>query len=150
LTTDIDLAVVVDEKGYARIVSALDELGYGIAQATRVEPTDPIPAVTVFRNEANDPPYRQVDILAAATQFEREAVRCAVERIVAERTVPVVTREHLIVYKLLSWRPRDQQDITDVLATARAAGTRLDIDLMRRWAAVWEVDDRLEVVLSEP
>ncbi len=47
-------------------------------------------------------------------------------------------------------RLRDQQDIADVIATARASGASLDLTLMQRWAAVWEVEDRLEIAFAEP
>ena len=39
-----------------------------------------------------------------------------------------MTREHLIIYKLIGWRARDRQDVADVLATAAAAGVTIDLD----------------------
>jgi hypothetical protein len=52
------------------------------------------------------------------------------------------------VYKLIAWRPRDRQDVRDVIATAEAAGAVLDWERIRSWAAVWEVEDRLARALE--
>jgi hypothetical protein len=149
-TTDLDFAAMVDIGGYQRVVSALARLGYVPVRAHRTEASDPFPAITIFRNEQTDLAYRQVDLLAAVTEFEREAVMQAVERPLGHRGARVVRREHLIVYKLVAWRARDRQDISDVMATARAAGVPLDLDLVRRWAREWEVEDRLDAALAAP
>ncbi len=148
-TTDLDVAALVDPPGYESVVRALAAIGYAPVRAHRTEPSDPIPAVTVFRNEEEERPYRQVDVLAAVTPFEQEAVTLAVERPIGARRVRVVRREHLVVYKLIAWRARDRQDVADVLATARAAGTELDWDVIRYWAREWEVGARLAQALAE-
>jgi predicted nucleotidyltransferase len=150
LTTDIDVAVAADEPIYQAVVAALARLGYRTAAAHRAEPEDDVPAVTLFRNEAAAPPYRQVDVLVAGTAFEREAIDRAVRMPLGDVSVPVVTREDLIVYKLIAWRPRDRQDIQDVIATARVAGAALDWERIREWADAWEVRARLDEVLAQP
>jgi len=147
-TTDLDLAAVVDAEGYDRVVGELERLGYAPVRSHRAQASDRVPAVTVFRNELTDRAYRQVDVLAAATDFEREAVLQAVERPLGRRSARVVRREHLIVYKLIAWRDRDRQDVHDVIATARAAGAPLDLELVRRWAREWEVEERWAEALA--
>jgi predicted nucleotidyltransferase len=147
-TTDLDVAALVDAPGYERVVRALAAIGYAPSRVHRAEPSDPVPAVTIFRNEEEERPYRQVDVLAAFTPFEQEAVTLAVERRFGRRRVRVVRREHLIVYKLIAWRDRDRQDVTDVIATARVAGAEVDFDLIRYWAREWEVEARLAQALA--
>ncbi|MBI2895793.1 MAG: nucleotidyl transferase AbiEii/AbiGii toxin family protein [Deltaproteobacteria bacterium] len=147
LTTDIDLAVIADAESWPRIVAAVTALGYAQAVVTMGEAGDPVPAVAVFRNESADPPHRQVDLLVAGTEFEREAIDRAVARPLGGATVRVITREDLIVYKLIAWRARDRQDIADVLATAAMAGAQIDHAYVRRWAEAWEVEDRLDAAL---
>ena len=148
LTTDLDFAVVADPDGYRRLVAALADLSYSPVRSHRADPSDLLPAVTIFRNEGAPAPYRQIDVLVAATPFEREAVERAVEKPLGDASVRVATREHLIVYKLIAWRPRDRQDVRDVIATAEVAGAALGWDLIRSWAAVWEVEDRLARALE--
>jgi hypothetical protein len=147
-TTDLDVAALVDPPGYERVVRALAAIGYAPARAHRTEPSDPIPAVTIFRNEEAPRSHRQVDVLAAVTPFEQEAVARSVERPFGARRVRVVGREHLIIYKLIAWRARDRQDVADVLATARAAGEELDLELLGYWARQWEVEARLARALA--
>lgn len=36
------------------------------------------------------------------------------------------------------------------MATAEAGGEVLDLELMRRWAAAWEVEERLVAALAGP
>ena len=148
LTTDLDVAVAGGPEEYARVAAALALLGYRAARAHRSGPQDEVPAVTIFRDEAAPPGYRQVDVLVAGTDFERQAIARAVERPLGAVTAPVVTREDLIVYKLIAWRPRDRQDVHDVLATARAAGVAIDLGHLRHWAAEWDVAALLEAALA--
>ena len=147
-TTDIDFAVLADAVAFARVEAELGGVGWQLACAHRVEEDDPVPAVAIFRNEDVEPPYRQVDLLLAGTDFETQAVRGAVRRPLAGTDAPVVRREDLVIYKLVAWRRRDRQDVEDVMATAEAAGEDLDVDHLRRWAEEWEVEDRLERVLA--
>lgn len=148
LTTDLDLAAIADAAEYDAIVRALGGLRYAITRRQLVEPGDSVPAVTIFRNEAAPVPLRQVDVLVAGTPFEVEAVERAVRRRIGEQDVPVVRREHLIVYKLIAWRSRDRGDVLDVLATARAQGVEIDEACVRRWATEWDVVDRWEAALG--
>lgn len=46
--------------------------------------------------------------------------------------------EDVIVFKLIAWRPRDQQDIDSILR----ARHQLDTPYIEKWANEWEVADR--------
>jgi hypothetical protein len=73
----------------------------------------------------------RVDVLRAETEFERAAL---------DRSAgsDVITAEDVIVFKLLAWRSRDIDDITDILA----AGHSLDTTYIEGWAQTWQVQDR--------
>jgi len=146
LSTDFDFAVLIDETAYEALVDRLAGLGYSLTQTSNVDPNQLVPDVASFRNDELAPPLRQIDILFAHTRFEREAVEAAVDRRVGGQPVRVVTREHLITYKLIAWRARDREDVADVVATAEAAEIPIEWDLIRRWAREWNVLDRLEKV----
>ena len=148
LTTDTDFAVLADAEEFDRVVAALSRAGWQLAKANRADPDDPVPAVAIFRNASAPPPFSQVDLLVAGTEFEAQAVRGAVRRPLQGRPVPVVRREDLIVYKLIAWRSRDRGDAVEVLAAARATGEPLDLDHLRRWASVWGEGDKLERLLA--
>lgn len=148
LTTDIDVAVVVDTEAYTRLEEALARAGYQATASHKADPADPLPAVTIFQDTTQAEPRLQLDILVAGTDFEREAVQRAVERQLGHRRVRVVTREDLIMFKAIAWRARDRQDIHDVLVTASMAGVTLDEPYLRRWARIWDVEARLEAALT--
>ncbi len=75
---------------------------------------------------------RKVDLIAAETPFQHNALDRAVDG--------VITAEDVIVFKLLAWRPRDRDDIASILE----AGQQLDEAYIERWAGEWEVTDRWE------
>ena len=73
---------------------------------------------------------RQVDVLRAETEYQREALDRGVDG--------WLTVEDVIVHKLIAWRPRDRDDITQILAS----GHDLDAAYILRWATEWDVTDR--------
>lgn len=72
----------------------------------------------------------RLDLIVAETRFQQEAMRRAVDG--------CITVEDVIVHKLIAWRRRDRDDIQSILA----AGHRLDVAYIERWAAEWDVADR--------
>jgi predicted nucleotidyltransferase len=145
-STDLDFGVVADAIEYARVRTELERAGFTCLRETRAEAADTVPAIATFEDTSMLEPPRHVDLLVAGTSFEHEAIARAVERPVAAVDVPVVTREDLIVYKLIAWRSRDRLDIEEVLATARAGGVVLDWPYIRARAAEWGVEDRFREV----
>jgi hypothetical protein len=106
----------------------------GLAEAMTAEGFD----VRALTQPGDDEPYAvfirghglKVDVLRAETAFQRTALERAVDG--------VITAEDVIVFKLVAWRPRDQDDIASILE----AGHDLDTAYIERWAAEWQVTDR--------
>ncbi len=73
---------------------------------------------------------QRVDVLLAETEYQREALDRA--------TSDVITVEDVIIHKLLAWRSRDIDDLTDILSTQPV----LDHDYLRQWIGAWDVTDR--------
>lgn len=73
---------------------------------------------------------RRIDILRAETAYQHEALDRA--------TGDAITVEDVIVHKLIAWRARDVDDVTDILST----GVALDEGYVERWAEAWGVTDR--------
>lgn len=78
---------------------------------------------------------RRVDVLLAETDYQREALDRA--------TSDVITVEDVIIHKLIAWRSRDIDDITDILSTAPL----LDHGYIDRWVEAWDVRDRWSEIL---
>ena len=147
-TTDLDLAVAADAESINMIEDALVALGFRCVRRQRVDATEELADILIFRREAGDP--RQVDVLAAKSDFEASALRRAVAIQAASVTLPVITAEDLIVYKLIADRPRDREDIRAVLATQERAGRAIDWDYISRWCEFWGIAERLATLRSRP
>jgi predicted nucleotidyltransferase len=140
-TTDLDLVVAADPATIAEIEEALAALGFRCVRRQQVDAADELADILIFRREEGDP--RQVDLLVAKSDFEASALSRATAVDVGSLTLPVVTVEDLIVYKLIADRPRDREDIRAVLATQERAGRAIDWSHLERWCEFWGIGDRL-------
>lgn len=73
---------------------------------------------------------RRFDILRAETEYQRVALDRA--------TTDAITVEDVIIHKLLAWRSRDLDDLTDILSTDPV----LDEAYLDHWVREWGVADR--------
>ncbi|MCB1017710.1 MAG: hypothetical protein KDB10_21670 [Acidimicrobiales bacterium] len=118
VTTDVDF-----------LARSLD----GLAEALRADGYE----VRAELDEAGEPYAlfvrgrgRRFDVLLAETEYQRTALDRA--------TTDAITVEDVIIHKLLAWRSRDIDDITDILTTDPA----LDEGYIDHWAHEWDVADR--------
>jgi hypothetical protein len=144
-TADIDLAVAVVPATYRALIDALAHRGITLRRAMGGEAGALVPDLALL--EGPPGPVRRVDLLIAKTAFEREAIERSVETDIGV-ACRVVRPEHLIVYKLIAARPRDLDDAAEVVRTRALAHQPVDEALVRRWAAEWGVEDRLEQLLA--
>lgn len=77
-----------------------------------------------------DPVIFHVDVIAANSDYDLGALRRARPRRLFGMPVKVASREDAIVYKVLSWRPQDQVDVSKIV---EKWGRRLDTRYMVRW-----------------
>jgi hypothetical protein len=143
-TADLDLAVAVGAEQYGALEEALARRGIVVKRRSSVDLASGVPDLVLL--EAPHGPVRRVDLLVAKTAFELEAIRTSVE---VDIGVPcrIVDPLHLIVYKLIAGRPRDLDDCVEVLRTRALGGKPVDVDRVRKWAAEWNVEPRLDEVL---
>jgi len=143
-TKDVDFVVDVGEQTYGALVRALSARGF--VRATQVrEPDDIVPDFEAFRDRAG----RRIDLLFAKTAFEQSALeRAETHAVYRDVTLPVVTPEDLIVYKLVAARTQDWADVEIVARTQRLAGRTLDWAYVRHWCHEWEIDARFAELTS--
>lgn len=126
-TADLDLLVAWDDA----IPDVADALGYDVlVLADEGEP----PHLIRLRSATE-----RIDLLVALVDYQR----LALDRGAAAH---VLTVEDVLVHKLISWRPKDRDDVEAILAT----GPTLDEAYVDEWAAAWEVDDRWAAVRARP
>lgn len=137
-TRDVDLAVDGDPEQCTAFVRALEEEGF--AQATVVNASrEEVPDVVLL----NDGTGGRIDLLFAKTDFERMALARRVPLPLPAGLGHVATVEDLVVYKLISGRPRDMADVHEVLDARREAEHPVDWAYIERWAMAWDVLSRL-------
>jgi hypothetical protein len=135
LTRDIDATV-------AAAGTDLDALLEALA-GKRIEPR--IPDATAFARETqvllleHRPSGVEIDLSLAWLPFELEAIAAAEPITLHGAKARVARAEDLIVYKVVAWRPQDQQDVERLLALH--AGS---IDLGRVRRLVGELANAIE------
>jgi hypothetical protein len=117
-TTDVDFLV----RSLHGVVEALR--ADGLEVEAFAEPGEP-PNVAFIRG-----PGIRVDVLAAQTDYQIEAIERAVGG--------VLSVEDVLIHKLIAWRARDRDDIEQILVV----GHDLDEAYLDRWVRAWEVEDR--------
>lgn len=145
-STDVDFAVAYDPERLPLLYEALTRARFERTMELRAaSEKDELPELSVWRS----PSGVRVDFLVTHTPFEQEALSRRVSAIVGPVHTFVVSPEDLIVYKLLAGRPKDWDDMADVVATRAAAGQQLDWAYIQRWAEAWGVEERLERLRAE-
>jgi predicted nucleotidyltransferase len=140
-TSDVDFSLAAERDTLDAVEQVLQRAGYKCSRRQQVEATDSVPDLVSYRSEGAEP--RQVDLLMAKTEFEAQALSRAV-RVDVGAFLPVVSREDLIVYKLIADRQRDRDDVRAVIETAERGGVSLDWAHVERWANAWGIRERLD------
>lgn len=138
-TRDIDVAVSIDALAFAALTSSLADADFAVLKMVGGDLNDTRPDIFVARASAGVP----VDVLIAKTPFEEEAVARSVPVVLFGQTVRVVTAEDLVFYKLLAARPRDRDDVLDVIRTRLAGGHSFDWEHLERLARDWSIEPAL-------
>lgn len=117
-TTDADFLT----RSLAGLTAAMEADGLEIT--TMADPGE-APYVAFIRGDGV-----RVDVLAAQTNYQVGAIERARDG--------VLTIEDVIVHKLIAWRPRDRDDIDQILVREPV----LDEHYLDRWSVSWQVEDR--------
>lgn len=128
LMGDVDLLIASHGPGLTAFEAAFAAAGWTVRRGT------PDGAVLRLQHET----LGAADLVLAETDYQREALaRARTETIEEGAQVPVLRAEDVVVHRLIAGRPRDLDDIAEILATRRP----LDESYVERWAVYWEVLD---------
>lgn len=126
LTGDVDLLLASHGAGLAALEGAFTAAGWTVRRGT------PDGAILRLRHEA----LGAADLVLAETDYQRMALeRAQTETIEEGARVTVLRVEDVVVHKLIAGRPRDLDDIAEILATGRP----LDESYVEGWAQYWDV-----------
>ncbi|MEB2345621.1 MAG: hypothetical protein OZ948_12860 [Deltaproteobacteria bacterium] len=129
LTGDVDVLVAHHGPGLVAFEAAFSDAGWSVRRGT------PDGAILRLRH----PTLGAADVVLAETDYQRSALeRARRETIEDGAPVRVLRVEDVIVHKLIAGRPRDVDDIVEILA----AGSGIDAAYVEHWAAFWDVLER--------
>lgn len=131
LTRDVDVKVAIHREDVAKLLTALGpnyRSAYGEPLTTGAQ------MGMVFLNDCDG---TRLDLLLADLPFDLEAIaRAQPVKLAGGVIARVCTAEDLIIYKLLSTRPRDQSDVESVLRRQKG---RLDESYILGWLREFEL-----------
>lgn len=121
-TLDVDVTVWVEESEIPQLVQRL-------AQFFRLLPDGPIDFVTETRVLPMETKQGfRVDLIFGALPFEQTAIQRARLMPVAGRGIRVCSAEDLIIFKIVSDRARDREDVAGIIRTQGAELDRQYLD----------------------
>ena len=141
-TRDIDIAVSADVATLEDLKARLGTQGFSVTDSVGGDAGDTRPDIFVARRGSGVP----IDVLVAKTPFEQEAVARGVRVRLLGCTLRVATAEDLVFYKLLAGRPRDRDDVLDIVSTQLSATRPFDWEHLTRLAREWDVEATLEEI----
>jgi len=129
-TTDVDFYILVAATQLVALAREFEQHGWKAQPFWR--------ANEQLRLEKTDTPH--VDCLIALTDFERAALQRTLNAPIEERSIPVLSPEDLIVFKLVAGRARDYEAVVAIINTARRKlnlryieGAVHDLGMLDRW-----------------
>lgn len=129
-TADLDVTVDLGKHSPQAFIKALSASGFTprFRDPEFVRTTRVIPIV----HTATGLP---MDVVLAGPGLEQLFLDAAEPHRVGRTTVPVISREHLIVTKILAGRPKDLEDVRELLARG---GTQVDLAVVEELLAALE------------
>lgn len=120
-TADLDVTVDLGATPTAHFVRALETAGFAqrFADAAFIAATRVIPVV----HTASGLP---VDVVLAGPGLEQLFLDEVARRRLGRTTVPVIALENLIVTKLIAGRPKDLEDVRELVAIAKVDHARVE------------------------
>jgi hypothetical protein len=125
LTRDIDITVGVGVDGIDRVLAVLDDVGL------KPLPSDPraFAAQTMVVPSLDEGSGIRVDVILSFTSYEAQAIERASAVAMEGGSVRVASPEDLVVLKVFAGRPRDLEDVRNVLLR----NPDLDREYVGRW-----------------
>lgn len=141
-TRDIDATVRADQVSFEALVASLRR-SHIVPRTREFEELAREQFILLLEHTPTGLP---LDVGLAWVDFEQAACKRATAERFGKTTAPVIQLEDLLVLKVLAWRPRDQEDVRNLLLLHPEADTELVAAQVRALAELMELDGRDDVL----
>lgn len=143
-TYDLDAVVQISEKKLPFFLSLCEKYGFAYDKKRPVKHIQNLPFVTL-RAGGKNTEIIYVDLFLARGKYFEGAVRRKKTINIFNASVPIISPEDLILYKLIAGRGRDVDDVYEILLTRKK---NIDMDYLKKWAEELGVPHKLQDVLQ--
>lgn len=126
-TFDIDGIVEIEEERIEGFLRRLKKAGFSTNEAAPVKVINGLPFITLYYPRSKV----YVDLFLARNEFQKQMMARSWRITVEGLTLEIVSPEDLILVKLLTGRPRDTEDVRQILLENSES---LDFGYLRGWA----------------
>ena len=128
-TYDIDGVILIDLEELSKFLNQLSHKGFSYNKKEPVKIISDMAFVTLTYGMGKQKPF--VDLFLAQSEYTKGALRRRRQLTLNKTRIPVISPEDLIIYKLLSGRTKDLEDIRSILLMQKG---KLDKAYMKKWA----------------
>ncbi|MFL5319207.1 MAG: nucleotidyl transferase AbiEii/AbiGii toxin family protein [Myxococcaceae bacterium] len=111
-TADVDVTAAFDESDLAPLLKTLGAAGFAIRDQALLSEFRRSRVVPLLHRRSRTP----IDLIAAGSGLEKEFLARSVPLKIGRTRVPVISLEDLILTKLLAARPKDVEDVRQLIA----------------------------------
>ena len=128
-TYDIDAVIGISASEKDKFLLEASKQNFTYDKRNPVKTIQKSAFITLASSVKNHKIY--VDLFLASGEYQKVALSRRKEIKLLGRTLPVVSAEDLVLYKLLAGRVKDMDDIREVFISQKG---KLDIKYMKKWA----------------
>lgn len=148
-TDDVDAVILDVDERLEWLISELRKAGFTTRAADQIAFTRSSRVLTL-----TDPQGIRIDLLLGLLPFDEDLVARATEATLKDQsTVMVALPEHLVVMKAVAWRPKDLDDIREIVAVHPDLDREFVVKTFAEFAGLLEVPERvaeLRKLLDDP
>lgn len=128
-TYDIDGVINLDITDLENFLEELSKEGFSYDKNNSIKLIQNMPFITLIYPLEGYEIY--VDLFLAKSKYAKESLDRKQEIVLSDVTIPVISPEDLILYKILAGRSRDIDDVRQIFIAQEG---KLDMEYMKKWA----------------
>ena len=142
-TYDVDAVIQISQNSLKEFLAKASRQGFAYDRKKPIKIIQGLSFITLSHSIKKHKVY--VDLFLAQSQYFKKALSRRKKVVLSGMKIPIISAEDLILYKLLSGRGKDLDDIREILLSQRG---KLDLIYLKKWAKELGIITQLEDELS--